>query len=247
MSTFKKSSLLALCLWMSAATARAQVFPGAGDIPVIDKSNLTVNTLTSERTAATATAAGTLVTQGQLNLTPSGVYPAHDILQLITAINAVLQTGQAVHYLLPDIGAIFSGRYAGYATMPQDWWAMVELLSPSALDTLNGTLQAVHEQLNPLEWGLDTALLAALKGTIANPLQGNLSITQIQSMATVALIEELRKSRQLQGANLNAQNIAQAHHAHMQMYSERLLHDTLEGSLFPIPAYAGGYGKFGSL
>jgi hypothetical protein len=239
--------LVGIFVLTCATTARAQLLPGGGTIPVIDQANLFFNQGTAGNTAAIEGFTGTLVQQGQLNLTPSGVYPAHDVLQLINAINEVLQTGEAVHYQLANIGQVFSGRYPGYWGLPQDWWSMLEVISPSVLDTLNGTLQTVHQQLNPLEWGLDTAMLAVLKGSIANPFGGNLSISQLQGMAMAHLIEELRKSRQMTGAATNAHNIAQAHHINLDLYSERLLHDTLEASQIPVVAYtgAGGYGTLG--
>jgi hypothetical protein len=247
MCIWKKSAVLGLCLWALTTTAQAQLLPGGGTIPVIDTANLLVNQGTQGNTGAIAGAAGILVQQGERNLVPSGVYPAHDLAQLINLINEVLPYREALHYLMPNLGEVFGNRYGRFGLTPRDWWDLVSIFSTTGLDTLQGTLQTVHEQLKPLEWGLDTALLAVLKGSIANPAQGNLSITQIQSMATAHLIEELRKSRQMMGANINANNIAQAHHINMEMYSQRLLHDTLEASVFPVTVYTGanGYRRFG--
>jgi hypothetical protein len=217
------------------------VFPGGGDIPVIDKSNLTVNTVTSESTSATATAAGTLVTQGQLNLTPSGIFPANPIEQLIALLNEVLATGEAVHYQLGNLPEIFAHKYPGYFGVHQDWWELLGVLSPSALDTLQGTLNTVHEQMKPAAWILDELMLGVLRGATAGAY-GNLSVSQLQSMATSALIDELRKSRQLMGANINAQNVAQAHQINLQMYGEKLTHDYLEASAMDVVAYSGRTG-----
>jgi hypothetical protein len=115
-----------------------------------------VNSQTSRNTAATArdtaTTAGNtgiLVEQGEITLTPSPVYPSHGILQLINLVNEVLTTGAAVHYQLGDLGEVFGGTYAGFELDPQAWW---DLLSPSTSDTLQGTLNTVHEQLQPTEW-----------------------------------------------------------------------------------------------
>jgi hypothetical protein len=63
-------------------------------------------------------------------------------------------------------------------------------------------------------------------------------------MVNLHLIEELRKSRQLAGATINAHNIAQAHTINMELYFQRLTHDTIELSQVDFPGYSGtvGYG-----
>jgi hypothetical protein len=152
-----------------------------------------------------------------------------------------------VHYQLNNLDSIFHQRYAGFATAPQDWWALVELLSPSLMDTLQGTLQTVHEQMKPATWLLDQVMLETLRALIAGG-PGNVWLSQMQALATAQNIEEGRKTRQLLAASINAQNIAHAHEANLKLYSERLIHDVLENSQVPVVAYtgAGGRGKLGT-
>ena len=108
--------------------------------------------------------------------------------------------------------------------------------------TLRGTLDTVHEQLRVEQRVREEHVLAELAAKTAHAA-GNLDVTQTGNMITAQVVEELRKTRQLLGALMNAENVAHAHANNREAVSERLEHDARERSRIAIPTRNVGPGE----
>lgn len=168
-----------------------------------------------------------------------------DTARLLRLLDEVLATGEALHYQLPDLDQQMRERFPGYARPPR-WYPAYQQWTTTTLDTLRGTLDTVHEQLRPAQQAREDALLAALRSK-SDGAAGNLDVTQAGNMFLGQVVEEQRKIRQLLGAQMNAQNVAQARVITTQAAAERIEQELLEASYRPIPAYgaARGFGLLG--
>lgn len=159
--------------------------------------------------------------------------------RLLRRLDEVVATGEALHYQLSTLDHTMQQRYPGFAP-PGQWWPAYQRWTTTSLDTLRGTLVTVHEQMKQAERLREETLLAELKAK-TDSAQGNLDVTQTTNMIALQIVEEQRKIRQLLGALINAQNVAQAHHINREAVGERVQHDLLERSAAaPIPTRAEG-------
>jgi len=162
-----------------------------------------------------------------------------DTVLLLRRLDEVVATGEALHYQLSTLDQTMQQRYPGFEP-PGQWWPAYQRWTTTSLDTLRGTLVTVHEQMKETERLREEALLAELK-TKTDNAAGNLDVTQTTNMIALQIVEEQRKIRQLLGALINAQNVAQAHHINREAVGERVQHDLLERSAaVPIPTRAEG-------
>jgi type IV secretion system protein TrbJ len=149
-----------------------------------------------------------------------------DTARLLRLLDEVLATGEALHYQLPDLDQQMRERFPGYVAPPL-WVTAYDHWTQTSLDTLRGTLDTVHEQLRPAQQAREDALLAALHRK-SDGAAGNLDATQAGNMFLGQVVEEQRKIRQLLGAQMNAQNVAQAHALTTNAAAERIMQDWFE-------------------
>jgi P-type conjugative transfer protein TrbJ len=218
-----------LVIWPT--TGRGQ-FDAGGGIIVFDPSNFTKNTITAAQMIKQVLNSTKEVELMVQNLIQTGG-AWDDILVLFRRLDEVIATGDALHYQLTDLDQRMQERYPGFAP-PGEWWPAYQRWTMTSLDTLRGTLNTVHEQLTVAERLREEALLASLRAKTESAA-GNLDVSQTGNMIDLQIIEELRKVRQLLGAFINAQNVAQAHEINLMATAQRVEHDLLENSVFPIP------------
>ena len=235
MRTFLRSGMLLLTLLL-ALPGRSEAQFGQGII-VFDPSNFAKNSITAAK----------MIVQIELmlrNLIANGG-TWEDTERLLRLLNEVLATGEALHYQLPDLDQQMQERFPGYVAPPR-WYPAYQQWTTTTLDTLRGTLDTVHEQLKPAQQAREDALLASLQAK-SDGAQGNLDATQAGNMFVGQVVEEQRKIRQLLGAQMNAQNVAQARTITTHAAAERIEEEVLLVSHTPIPAYdqAGGFGLLG--
>ena len=140
----------------------------------------------------------------------------------VLLLDEVLAVEHALHYQLSNLDALMQERYPGtrYAP-PTVWWEDYQQWANTSLATLRGTLDTVHEQLRVEQRLREEQVLADLAAKTANAA-GNLDVTQTGNMITAQVVEELRKTRQMLGALINADNVAHAHAINREAVSERL-------------------------
>ena len=149
----------------------------------------------------------------------------------------------ALHYQLANLDVLMQERYPGTRYVPPTvWWEDYQQWANTSLATLRGTLDTVHEQLRVEQRLREEHVLAELATKTASAA-GNLDVTQTGNMLTAQVVEELRKTRQLLGALMNAENVAHAHTINREAVSERLEHDALERSRIEIPTRNVGPGE----
>src|SRR5262249_33350343 len=141
---------------------------------------------------------------------------------------------------LPNLDPLMRERYPGYQyDTSTPWWPSVEEWSYTGLNTLRGSLDTVHEQLRPEQRLHEDEVLAALKAQ-TEAAAGNLGVSQTGNMIGLQVAQELRKLRQMVGAQTNALAVAQAHEIHLKAVSERVAHDLLANSPSDVPTAADG-------
>jgi|SoiMethySBSTD1v2_1073268.scaffolds.fasta_scaffold55151_2 P-type conjugative transfer protein TrbJ len=222
--------------------SHAQVDLGGGGIIVFDPSNFAKNTITAAQMLKQVINSTKEVELMLRNLIATG-WAGGDVTRLLRLLDEVLAVEHALHYQLSNLDALMQERYPGtqYAP-PTVWWEDYQQWANTSLATLRGTLDTVHEQLRVEQRLREEQVLAELAAKTANAA-GNLDVTQTGNMITAQVVEELRKTRQMLGALINAENVAHTHSINREAVSERLEHDALERSRIAIPTRNVGPGE----
>ena len=232
---------VALALMVSwPVVGRAQFF----DDIVFDPSNFAKNTVTAAQMLKQVINSTREVEFMLQNLSRTGGAWENTAV-LLRRLDEVIATGEALHYQLTSLDQEMRSRYPGFVA-PGRWTPAYQRWTETSLDTLRGTLDTVHEQLQETERLKEEALLASLQNK-TELATGNLDATQAGNMITLQIVEEQRKTRQLLGALLNAQNVATAHAINLQAAAERIEQDWLARSVIDIQPYRGttGFGLLG--
>ena len=231
---------MVLTAWLPARS-HAQ-FDGGGGIIVFDPSNFAKNTITAAQMITQVINSTKEVELMLRNLIATG-WAGEDAARLLRLLDEVLAVEHALHYQLANLDALMRERYPGYRyTPPTVWWEDYQQWANTSLDTLRGTLDTVHEQLRVEQRVREEQVVADLAAKTAGAA-GNLDVTQTGNMIMVQVVEELRKTRQMLGALINADNVAHAHAINREAVSERLEHDALERSRVEIPTRNVGPGE----
>ena len=173
------------------------------------------------------------------NLQQTG-WAGEEVERLMRTLDEVVAVEHALHYQLPNLDPLMRERYPGYQyDTSTPWWPSVEEWSYTGLNTLRGSLDTVHEQLRPEQRLHEEEVLAALKAQ-TEAAAGNLDVSQTGNMIGLQVAQELRKLRQMVGAQTNALAVAQAHEIHLKAVSERVAHDLLANSPSDVPTAADG-------
>ena len=173
------------------------------------------------------------------NLQQTG-WAGEEVERLMRTLDEVVAVEHALHYQLPNLDPLLQERYPGYQYDTSTfWWPNVEQWSYTGLNTMRGALDTVHEQLRPEQRMHEEQVLAALKAQ-TEAAAGNLDVSQTGNMIGLQVAQELRKLRQMVGAQTNALTVAQAHEIHLKAVSERVAHDLLANSPSEVPTAADG-------
>jgi len=173
------------------------------------------------------------------NLQQTG-WAGEEVERLMRTLDEVVAIEHALHYQLPNLDLLMQERYPGYQYDTSTfWWPNVEQWSYTGLNTMRGALDTVHEQLRPEQRMHEEQVLAALKAQ-TEAAAGNLDVSQTGNMIGLQVAQELRKLRQMVGAQTNALTVAQAHEIHLKAVSERVAHDLLANSPSEVPTAADG-------
>lgn len=222
--------------------SHAQLNIGGGGIIVFDPSNFAKNTITAAQMLKQVVNSTKEVELMLRNLIATG-WAGGDVTRLLRLLDEVLAVEHALHYQLANLDALMQERYPGtHYAPPTVWWEDYQRWANTSLATLRGTLDTVHEQLRIEQRVREEQVLADLAAKTANAA-GNLDVTQTGNMITAQVVEELRKTRQMLGALINAENVAHAHAINREAVSERLEHDALERSRIAIPTRNVGPGE----
>ncbi len=173
------------------------------------------------------------------NLQTTG-WAGEDVERLMRTLDEVSAIEHALHYQLPNLDPLMQERHPGYQyDTSTAWWPNVEQWSSTGLNTMRGSLDTVHEQLRIEQRAHEEQVLAALAAKTEAAV-GNLDVTQAGNLINLQTVQEVRKLRQMMGALINAQTVAQAQQIHLHMVGERVQHDLMENSVAPIPTVAEG-------
>jgi P-type conjugative transfer protein TrbJ len=224
------------------SSSQAQLDAFGGGTIVFDPSNFAKNTITAAQMIKQVINSTKEVELMLKNLI-STPWAGEDMGRLLRLLDEVLAVEQALHYQLQNLDTAMRQRYPGYAYEPPTfWWGDYEQWAGTSLDTLRGTLDTVHEQLRVEQRQHEEQIIGELADKTQNAA-GNLDVTQTGNMIMVQVVEELRKTRQMLGALINAQNVTNAHVINREAVSERLEHDALVRSQIEIPVSNNGRGE----
>jgi len=234
--------LVVMVILSLPSSSRAQLDAFGGGTIVFDPSNFAKNTITAAQMIKQVINSTKEVELMLKNLISTS-WAGEDVGRLLRLLDEVLAVERALHYQLQNLDATMRERYPGYGYEPPTfWWGDYEQWAVTSLDTLRGTLDTVHEQLRVEQRQHEEQIIAALADKTQNAA-GNLDVTQTGNMIMVQVVEELRKTRQMLGALINAQNVTNAHVINREAVSERLEHDALVRSQIEIPVSNNGQGE----
>jgi hypothetical protein len=169
-------TLTMLLVWPS--NGAAQLVPGGGDLPVIDRSNLQVNAQTASNTAAIKRDTAKLVEFAIQNLQRvyGSYYDMRRYLAELQETLLALPPEQVITYL-HDVDVYMQARFPGYFPLPEPWPAFYLASSDTGLNTLRLTLNTVRAELSPSDDIRLQGVIDELKGK-TEYAKGNLDVTQ---------------------------------------------------------------------
>ena len=122
--------------------------------------------------------------------------------QLLQNLGKIVKSGQALSYSSQNMNEEFTNKYPGYRTSNnyskdyQEW-------SNITMDSIRGSMNAANLQAN--EFVTEDKLISQLQ-TMSKTSEGRMQAIQVGNMIATENVQQLRKLRQLQMAQMQAQN-----------------------------------------
>lgn len=123
--------------------------------------------------------------------------------QMFQRLATVVENGQRVAYSLESADAAFKRRYPGYGKTPQNYGDMAKSLSDNTLGAVNNAVAAVGLQSDQISSESD---MVGELSRLSSSSDGQLAATQAGNQISVAMVGQMQKLRQLQMAQMQAQN-----------------------------------------
>lgn len=123
--------------------------------------------------------------------------------QMFQRLATVVENGQRVAYSLQSADAAFKRRYPGYGQNKQNYGDMAKGISDSTLGAVNNAVAAVGLQADQI--GSESDMVGELS-RLSSSSDGQLAATQAGNQIAVAMVGQMQKLRQLQMAQMQAQN-----------------------------------------
>lgn len=205
------ASALALAITASAGTAGATgLVAGATEwTQIANNFELVMNGVTQAEQLATQYQQYATQMQNLRKLSGSGPAMTRLFLdmaqnqQMFQRLATVVENGQRVAYSLQSADAAFKRRYPGYGKNLQNYGDMAKGLSDNTLGAINSAVAAVGLQADQID--SESEMVGELS-RLSSSADGQLAATQAGNQISTAMVGQMQKMRQLQMAQMQAQN-----------------------------------------
>lgn len=123
--------------------------------------------------------------------------------QMFKRLASVVENGQRIAYSLESADAAFKRQYPGYGNMHKGYGAMAKGMSDNTLGAINSAVSAVGLQADQID--SESEMVGELS-RLSGSADGQLAATQAGNQISVAMVGQMQKMRQLQMAQMQAQN-----------------------------------------
>ena len=125
-----------------------------------------------------------------------------DAIPVLANLQSAVNQGQAIAYSMSNIDTAFQAAYKGYVA-PTNYTAEYTQWSTTTLDSIRGSMASTGLQSNA--FATENATMTTLRGLSDNAV-GQTQAIQAGNMISNEMIGQLQKLRQLQMAQIQAQN-----------------------------------------
>jgi len=138
------------------------------------------------------------------------------VIMILNQLDSIVRQGQALSYAMQHLSETFQEKYPGYQA-PADYALAYQNWSATTLDSIRGALMAAGFQSE--QFATETATMTTLQN-LSDSAVGQTQVIQAGNMIANQLVAQLQKLRQLQMAQMQAQNAYMAHEVNQQAASE---------------------------
>ncbi|OYY31311.1 MAG: P-type conjugative transfer protein TrbJ, partial [Halothiobacillus sp. 24-54-40] len=149
---------------------------------------------------------------------------------LLNQLVGIVNQGQALAFSATNIDSLFKQKYPGY-TPPQDFGAAYQNITDSTLDSVRGALNAAN--LQSKDFTSEQAALNSIEAQ-SQSATGRMQAIQAGNSIAMAQVQQMRKLRALQMAQMQAQGAYIAGQAQKDSDNKMITQQTLNFTVTPM-------------